>query len=127
MLGSLFATVFIPPFQNSTQMLPDESADYVQLMGFEALVASERQRLKPELAGLVLALHVNVRRLSAVEAREKEPVRSGDTLDSWHSRRSLPAETQAIAYPDAAAPLPSNSDQFAFDFAPARLSIPSPS
>jgi hypothetical protein len=40
-------------------------------LGFEALIAGERQRLKPELAGLVLALHVNVRRLSVVEAHEK--------------------------------------------------------
>jgi hypothetical protein len=48
MLGSLFATVFIPRF-----------------------------RLKPDFADPVLALHVNVRRLGAVEAREEETIGAG--------------------------------------------------
>jgi hypothetical protein len=51
MLGSLFATVFLPDLQDSTQVPPDQSADHVQLVGSEALVARERQRLKPEFAG----------------------------------------------------------------------------
>lgn len=54
-------------------MPPDQPANYVQLMRCEALVARERQRLKPELAGLGLALPVNVRRCSAIEACEKNP------------------------------------------------------
>jgi hypothetical protein len=80
MLGSLFPTVFIPSLQDSTQMPPDESADYAQFVGIEALVASERQRIKPEFADLVIALRVNMRRLGTIEAREKEPIRPGMPL-----------------------------------------------
>jgi hypothetical protein len=76
MLGSLFVAVLIPRLQDSRQMTPDESVDHVQVLGLETVVASEHQPLKPEFAGLVLALHVNVRRLAAIEAREKEPIRS---------------------------------------------------
>jgi hypothetical protein len=38
------------------------------------MVACKAKRLKPELAGLVLALHMNVWWLIAVEAREEKPV-----------------------------------------------------
>ncbi len=38
------------------------------------MVVRNSKRLEPELAGLVLALHMNVRWLIAVEAREEKPV-----------------------------------------------------
>jgi len=73
-------------------MPPDQSANHVQLVGREALAAGEHQRLKPKLAGFVLAFYVDVRRFGTVEAREKEPIRSRDTPDSRHTRPSLPAD-----------------------------------
>src|SRR6185436_20788718 len=85
MRGSLLAAVFMPRLQNDEAMRLDEAPNHVQLMGAEAVVARKTKRIEPELAGLVLALHVNVRRLIAIEAREEEPVRARDSLDSWHS------------------------------------------
>jgi hypothetical protein len=42
-----------------------------KLVRSEALVASKHQRLKPEFAGLILAFHMDVRWVGAIEAREK--------------------------------------------------------
>ena len=63
----------------------DDSANPIQLSGAEAVITGKSKRLKPEFAGLVLALYMNVRRFIAVKAREEEPIRPGDTSDSWHS------------------------------------------
>jgi len=80
-------------------MGPDEAANQVQLSGAEAMVAGKLKRLEPELAGLVLPFHMNVRRLVAVEAREEEPIRPRNTSDSRHSKPALPPGTHhAIAY-----------------------------
>jgi hypothetical protein len=61
--------------------------------------AGKLKRFEPELAGLVLAFHMNVWRLAAIEAREEEPIRPRNTSDSRHSKPALPPGTQhAIAY-----------------------------
>jgi hypothetical protein len=80
-------------------MGPDEAANQVQLSGAEAVAAGKLKRFEPKLAGLVLPFHMNVRRLAAVEAREEEPIRPGNTSDSRHSKPALPPGTHhAIAY-----------------------------
>ena len=80
-------------------MGPDEAANRAQFPGAEAMAAGKLKRFEPELAGLVLPFHMNVRRLAAVEAREEEPIRSRNTSDSRHSKPALPPATQhAIAY-----------------------------
>ena len=63
----------------------DDSANHTQLSGTEAVITGKPKGLEPEFAGSVLALHMNVRRLIAVKAREEEPIRPGNPLDSWHS------------------------------------------
>jgi hypothetical protein len=65
-------------------MGPDEAANRAQFPGAEAMAAGKLKRLEPELAGLVLPFHMNVRRLAAVEAGEEEPIRPGNTSDSRH-------------------------------------------
>ena len=70
-------------------MPSDESADCVQLLGLEPAAVCEYQRLKPELAGLVLTLHVYVRRFGAVEAREKESIAVSYTHLDVYKRQSL--------------------------------------
>jgi len=80
-------------------MGPDEAANQAQLSGAEAMAAGKLKWFEPELAGLVLPFHMNVRRLGAVEAREEEPIRPRNTSDSRHSKPALPPGTHhAIAY-----------------------------
>ena len=67
----------------------DDASDDVQVSGAEAMTASQSERFKPEFARLVLALHMNVWRLVAIEAGEEEPIGTGDAFDSWHSDVSL--------------------------------------
>ena len=81
-------------------MPPDESADCVQLLRFGATAVSQHQQILPELAGLVIALHVYVRRFGAVDARETY-------LTPALRMRATPRYHRIV-------------DQFAFDFAPAR-------
>ncbi len=82
-------------------MAQDDSANHIQLSTTEAVTASKPQRLEPELAGPVFALHMNVRGLIAVETREEEPIRPGNAFDSWHSKGLLPpAAQQTIGYPN---------------------------
>jgi len=78
----------------------NDAADNIQFVGIEALVASVRQGFKPEFPGPVLTLHVNVARLGAVGAREKEPMRPSDTRNSRHLRPPLGVVLQAISCPD---------------------------
>ena len=61
-------------------MGPDEAANQAQLSGAETVVAGKLQRFEPELAGIVLPFHMNVRRLAAVEARQEEPYGPGTPL-----------------------------------------------
>ena len=63
------------------------------------MIAGKPKRLEPEFAGLILALHMNVWWLIAVEAREEEPMRSGNTFDPWHSEAPPPRPArQTLAY-----------------------------
>jgi hypothetical protein len=65
------------------------------------MAAGKLKWFEPELAGLVLPFHMNVWRLTAVEAREEEPIRSRNTSDSRHPKPALPPGTRhAIAYPN---------------------------
>ena len=58
-------------------MGPDGSANQIQLVG----------------GGTLVALHRNVRWLATVEAREEEPIGTGNPGDSRHSGASLHGET----------------------------------
>lgn len=89
MRGSLLAAVGMPCLQNGLLMSLDDLPDQIQLSGAEAMVTGKPERFKPEFAGPLLALHMHVRWLIAIKAREEEPIRSGDAADSWHSDRSL--------------------------------------
>jgi hypothetical protein len=89
MRGSLLAAVFIPSLYNDNQMRLNDSSNNVQLPGVEAMIPSQAERLKAELAGLVLTVDVDVRRLIAVKAREEESIRAGNPFDSWHSKTPL--------------------------------------
>src|SRR2546426_12073733 len=88
MRGSLLAAVFMPCLQNLAALRSDDSANRVQFVGAEAVTSGQLDRFEPELAGTALSLHVYVRRFIAVEAREEEPIRPRDALDSWHSETS---------------------------------------
>ncbi len=66
-------------------MRVDDSPNRIQLSGPEAMITGKPKWFKPEFAGPPFALHMHVRWLIAVEAREEEPIRSGDAADSWHS------------------------------------------
>jgi hypothetical protein len=76
--------MFMPSLQNSSAVAPNEAPEQVQLTGVEAVAARETKRLEPELARTALTLHVDVRRFTAVEAREEEPVWTGNSSDPWH-------------------------------------------
>ena len=67
----------------------DDSANQIQLSSAEAVITGKPKRLQPKLAGLLFALHVNVRWLIAVEAREEEPMRFGIPLIRGIQRRRL--------------------------------------
>ncbi len=66
-------------------MRVDNTSNHIQFAGPEAMVSCETERLKPELAGHILALDMHMRRLVTVEAREEDPIRSRNPFDSWHS------------------------------------------
>ncbi len=70
----MLPAVLIPRLQDSSEVGFDEAANPAQLSGTETLAASESERLEPELAGLLLPLHMKMWRLATVEAREEEPV-----------------------------------------------------
>src|SRR3989442_1479558 len=78
----------MPCLQNLAALRSDDSANRVQFVGAEAVTSGQLDRFEPELAGTALSLHVYVRRFIAVEAREEEPIRPRDALDSWHSETS---------------------------------------
>ena len=75
----------------------DDPANDIQLSGAEAVSPGKPKRLEPEFAGSVLTLRMNVRWLIAVEAREEEPIRPENTLDSWHSEALPQAALQTIS------------------------------
>jgi hypothetical protein len=54
------------------------------------MIPGKPKGFKPEFAGHILALHMNVRWLIAIKAREEEPIRPGDIADSWHPETSPP-------------------------------------
>ena len=70
-------------------MRSNDSSNEVQLPGIETVIASQTERLKPELTSLVLTLDMYVWRLIAVEAREEEAIRAWNPFDSWHSKVPL--------------------------------------
>ena len=76
-------------------MGPDDSTNQIQLPCPESVVMGKSKWLKPELAGLAFALHMNVRRLIAVEARKEKTVRPGNTLDPRYSE-PLPFQMAGI-------------------------------
>src|SRR5207249_2558517 len=83
--GSAPAAVVMPRLHDLLLMLSNDLADPSQLVCCKPMVPREHQRAQPELAGAAVSLHVDVGRLVAIEAREEEPIRSGDATDAWHS------------------------------------------
>ena len=71
-------------------MARDQPANPVQLSRVEAVAPGNPQWLEPEFAGLVLPLHMKMRRLAAVETGEEEAVRPGNPSDWWHSDYRVP-------------------------------------
>jgi hypothetical protein len=70
-------------------MRSNDSSNEVQLLGIETVIASQTERLKPELASLLLTFNMYVWRLIAVEACEEESIRAGNPFDSWHFKTPL--------------------------------------
>src|SRR3990172_2397340 len=99
MRGSLLPAVFMPCLHNGRPMGLDDSANHIQLSSSEAVITGKPKRPQPKLTGLLFALHVNVRWLIAVEAREEEPMRPGNTFDPWHSEAPPPRPARrTLAY-----------------------------
>lgn len=75
-------------------MLKDNAANRVDLPAIEAMVTGERQGIEPELARCPIAPNVNVHRLVAVQAEEKQPVWARNPRYRRHSpaRRGVTAE-----------------------------------
>jgi hypothetical protein len=67
-------------------MISNYTTNPRQLVSRKTVVPREYQRFEPELAGVPFLLDVNVRRLGAVEAREEEPIGTGNASDAGHSR-----------------------------------------
>ena len=57
-------------------MLADEAGHPVQFCAPEAAALVEAHGVEPELGQVVVALHVDVRRLGPITGEEKEPVRA---------------------------------------------------
>jgi hypothetical protein len=91
MRGSLLLAVFMPYLQDFAALRTDDSANHVQFVGVETMTSRQFNLSEPEFAGATPSLHMDVRRLIAVEAREEEPIRSRDVLDPWHSQTPPPA------------------------------------
>lgn len=70
-------------------MRSNDSSNEVQLPGIETVIASQTERLKPELASLLLTFNMYVWRLIAVEASEEEAIRAWNPFDAWHSKLPL--------------------------------------
>jgi hypothetical protein len=87
----------MPCLHNTCAIGLDGSANHIQLSGSETVIPGQPKRIEPEFAGAILALHMNVRRLIAVEAREEEPIRPENTLDSWHLEALPQAALQTIS------------------------------
>jgi hypothetical protein len=77
--------MLMPCLHNGIVINLDQSPNHIQLPGSEAVVCCELDGFKPELTRLPFSSYVDVNRLVAVKAIKKEPIRSGDILDSWHS------------------------------------------
>jgi len=84
-LASVLATMFMPSLDDDVVIGLDQSPDGVQLFCREAMIRPKLDRLKPELAVLLLAPDVNANRLIAVEAVEEDPIGAWDVLDSRQS------------------------------------------
>ena len=74
----------------------DDSPNHTQLSCPEAVITGQAKGFKPEFAGPLFALYMDVRWLIAVKAREEEPIRPRDTADSWHSEGSPPSTALQI-------------------------------
>ena len=72
-------------------MLADERGDPVELRTPEASALVEADRIEPELGKVLVALHVDVRRLGPVTGVEEEPVGAspehGRHAERWHRER----------------------------------------
>src|SRR5436309_12587171 len=100
----------MPSLQYRGAVGRNDPANRAQLPCAETMGTGQSDWLKPELARPILALDVHVRRLIAVEAREEEPIRPGNPLDSRHPRTAPPEAYAArnLACSAASHLLPSN-------------------
>jgi hypothetical protein len=83
--GVSLTTMLIPSLQNLLPMFHNQPADAVQFGGRKPLVEAEHDRFQPELSDHMLTPNMHMLRLVAVEAVEKEPVRTGHITDRRHA------------------------------------------
>src|SRR5438093_542067 len=83
--GSLLPAVLIPCLHDLVPVGPDQTPDLTQFPRVEPVVPLQFQRLQPELASLVLTVHVNVRGLVAIEACKEDSIRPSDAPHTRHA------------------------------------------
>jgi hypothetical protein len=76
--------VLIPGLADLSLVFANDLAQPIQLARLETSVSSERGCVEPELAQGAISSDVNMRRLVAIEAVEKEAIRPRGNLDRRH-------------------------------------------
>jgi hypothetical protein len=76
--------MLIPSLIDLGDIFNDQATYFVELLRCKSIVSRQRNGFKPKLAGLSLALDVNVWRLVAIEAVKVESIRAGDSMNVWH-------------------------------------------
>jgi len=74
--SALIAKMPIPDLQECVSMLGHYSLDLAELMSPETEIPGESNRLKPELCGEALSVHMNVRWLVRLMTKKIEPIGS---------------------------------------------------
>src|SRR4051812_9100708 len=84
MRGPSLATLLMPCLQNRRPVSHNHTANRIQFPSAKTIVIRQSERLKPKLACVVIAFHVDVRGLVAIEAHEEKPVWPRNITDSRH-------------------------------------------
>jgi hypothetical protein len=82
--------VFIPGLQDDRTIVVDDPSDYSQPSRPEAVIPGKPKRFKPEFAGLLLAFHMDMGWLIAVEALKKKRYGPGIPLTRGIQSACLP-------------------------------------
>ena len=83
-LGSLSATVCLPCFQNTFQVIHNNPSNDVKLSGREAAVGTQSDGFEPEFACHSFSADMDMLRLIAIEAVEEYPIWPGNILNPRH-------------------------------------------